>query len=815
MAETYKGLTIQFGADTGALKTALSNTKGQLTALNKEGTKLNKALKFNPDNTILLTQKMDNLRDKLVVTGEKLKDLQAAQDDLDAQGVDKNTEEYRALEREIEQTKSTLSTYDKQLKDTAKSYADATNNTVSFGAKLKSLGATATAAGSKLKDAGSATSGLSKGAAAVGAAAVAASVQVEAGYDNIIKATGATGDAANDLEAVYKNVAGTAPGSFEEVGSAIGEVNTKFGLSGDKLTALSSKYLQFADINGTDVTTAVDYTSNALKQFGESQDNAGNLMGFMTLKAQETGISVDDLGASLVTNGAAFKELGLSTSESVNLMSNFEAAGLDSAGMLQGLKAAASKYSAQGLSMSDGLSGLITDLQDSSTAADATTTAYAMFGEDAGLSFVNAAKSGSISLEGLEDSMDSYGNVVGDTYLQTKSGTDKMKLSFTQLTEATAPLGDSLGDTLAPILDKIAGAVTIVAEKFDGLSDGQKKAIVTVLLVVAALAPLLTGLGIFITMIGNVITAASVIAPVLSAIGAAIGGTLLGPILIVIAVVVAVIALIHHLWTTNEGFRNAIIAIVDAIKEKFFAFLDFITGTLIPGFFNFIASAGDKFNSFKERLSAIITGIKDFFSNGFAAIKDKVSSIITGMKTAVDSKVSAIKDSMVSKFTSAKTTVLGVFSSIKDGITSKVQAAKDKVASIVEGIKSLFSFKISFPSIPIPHISFTGSWDLTPPTLSAPMPHISWNAEGGIFTKPTLLGGMQGVGEAGAEAVLPISRLDAIMANALLIARNKDPQVVSGNTTNLYLDNLKVNDDAGVRAATLNLINELKRKGTR
>jgi hypothetical protein len=77
------------------------------------------------------------------------------------------------------------------------------------------------------------------------------------------------------------------------------------------------------------------------------------------------------------------------------------------------------------------------------------------------------------------------------------------------------------------------------------------------------------------------------------------------------------------------------------------------------------------------------------------------------------------------------------------------------------------------PKIKLPHFTITGKLSLSPP--SVPKLSISWYKEGGIFTKPTLFNtpfGFKGVGEAGAEAVLPINKLEGYIANAVEKTQN-------------------------------------------
>ena len=119
----------------------------------------------------------------------------------------------------------------------------------------------------------------------------------------------------------------------------------------------------------------------------------------------------------------------------------------------------------------------------------------------------------------------------------------------------------------------------------------------------------------------------------------------------------------------------------------------------------------------------------------------------------------------------AKNTVVSTFNSIKNSISNIMSAAADKVRSAIDRIKSFFNFKVSLPKVKLPHFSVSGSknpidWiDKGTPKFS-----VSWYKQGGIFTKPTLFNtntGIKGVGEAGAEAVLPIEKLQGFIDNAL------------------------------------------------
>ena len=103
--------------------------------------------------------------------------------------------------------------------------------------------------------------------------------------------------------------------------------------------------------------------------------------------------------------------------------------------------------------------------------------------------------------------------------------------------------------------------------------------------------------------------------------------------------------------------------------------------------------------------------------------------------------------------------MLNIFNKIKDGIQEKINNAKDKVKEAIDKIKDFFNFSWSLPKLKMPSISITGKFSLDPP--SVPKFSISWNALGGVFDTPTLFGfgdSLQGLGEDGAEAVVPLEK---------------------------------------------------------
>lgn len=164
MAGNIKGIVIEFRGDTTKLDKALREIKNSTKEIDKELKNVDKALKFNPKNVDLWRQKQDLLKQKIEQTEKNLKELKNAQAQLDAKRVDKNSEEYRRLQREIIETESKLKHFNAEYKKIGNV------NLRVASEQFKDMG-------NKLESAGRAMQGLSTAAAAVTAAIGALTVK--------------------------------------------------------------------------------------------------------------------------------------------------------------------------------------------------------------------------------------------------------------------------------------------------------------------------------------------------------------------------------------------------------------------------------------------------------------------------------------------------------------------------------------------------------------------------------------------------------------------------------------------------------------
>ena len=164
MAGNIKGITIEFQGDTTKLDKALRQIKNSTKDIDKELKNVDKALKFNPTSVELWRQKQDLLKQKIKETENNLKELKNMQAQLDAKGVDKNSEEYRRLSREIIETESKLKHFNAEYRKIGQVNLRAASE------QFKQMGTSLEAAGRSM-------AGLSRAAAAVAASIGAITVK--------------------------------------------------------------------------------------------------------------------------------------------------------------------------------------------------------------------------------------------------------------------------------------------------------------------------------------------------------------------------------------------------------------------------------------------------------------------------------------------------------------------------------------------------------------------------------------------------------------------------------------------------------------
>ena len=400
-------------------------------------------------------------------------------------------------------------------------------------------------------------------------------------------------------------------------------------------------------------------------------------------------------------------------------------------------------------------------------------------------------------------------------------------------------IATNIGEILLPMITPLILKVKEMAEKFKELSPEQQENIVKIALLAAAIGPLIIIFGTLTTSLGSIIGLFAKMIPAIvggttatiSAVAAklsdvattatltalyiqdaivkaastaktiamTVAQTAWNGIAMAGAVAAKVLSSAVALMTGPFGLAVVAIAAIiaigillyknwDTVKEKAKQLGAFVSG---------------KFNELKGNVSIAWNNIKESISNAITGAKDKVSIVVNNIKTAVSNA-----------FNSVKSGVSNTWNAIKTAITTPINAAKDAVGTAISKIKGFFSgLKLKFPKIEMPKLpkfSLEGKFSLMPP--SVPKLKVNWNADGCIFTRPTIMptmAGMQGFAEprTGGEAIMPLNKLPSLMADAMAM--------VGGHGGSIVIENMSVRNDTDIEkiAIRLDQLRDKKRRG--
>ena len=495
MAGRIAGITVNIGGNADGLQKALKGVDQQLRIMRSGLNDVNRLLRFNPTSTTLLTQKQQLLKKSIDETRNRLQTLKEAQAKMDAKGVDKNSEDYQRLQREIVATEDKLKGLEKEY---AKVASVAGAQLQAIGGKMKELGAKMTELGQSV------TKNVTAPIVAMAGIAVKSFQDVDKGMDAVVKKTGATGEALEGMKDSVNNLATSIPIDFETAGNAVGEVATRFGLTGDSLEDLSGKFAKFAKLNNTDVSTSVDAVQKALSAFGLSSDDASGYLDRLNKVGQDTGVKVDKLAQGIVTNSGAFQEMGLNIDQATIFMGQLEKSGANSETVLNGMRRALKNAAKEGKPLNQALAELQDEILNGKGGMDGLTKSYELFGKS-GDQIYSAVKNGTIDFKDLGIAVEDVGGNIETTFENTVDPVDKFKMAINQAKVAGADLGNALLTTLTPMIERLQAGLQALGDKFKSLSPAQQEMIVKVGLIVAAIGPLMLIFGKLTSVIGSVV----------------------------------------------------------------------------------------------------------------------------------------------------------------------------------------------------------------------------------------------------------------------------------------------------------------------
>lgn len=431
-----------------------SSFNDETTAQEKAAAKakiLSEQIKVQNDRVQKLSEMLQKSKDKYGENGEKTLEWQ--------QAVNNATTDLNKMQSELNKAEKEADGYGEEV-------AEASSGQEKFNANAQMM------ARQKLEEFWNKASESAKKFAN---AAMSAAKELDEGYDTIITKTGATGEELEALQGVANKVYGSMAVEMADVGEVVGQLATRFDVTGDELEDLSKDFLQFSSITGVDVSNSVDSVDRIMKIFKVDAEDTTNVLGLLTSASQETGIGVDKLMSTLDTNGAAFQELGFDISSATALLASFEENGVDASGAMTALKKAIQNASKQGKDANDVLAEAEEGIKNAATETEALQIASDTFGSKGAIVMAQGIRDGRIELTKASESIEKYGDVVSTTYEATLDPWDETQKAMNRLKTVGSELAGQALSTLVPAIEKVADIIGTVQEWFEKLSPtGQK-----------------------------------------------------------------------------------------------------------------------------------------------------------------------------------------------------------------------------------------------------------------------------------------------------------------------------------------------------
>lgn len=350
----------------------------------------------------------------------------------------------------------------------------------------------------------------------------------------VVKATGASGEALNGLTTSMMNAyAASKSGSLEDTAGAIGEINTRMLLTGDELTDVTGKFLDYADITGTNVVGSVQNVTKIMKKWGVEGSEVESVLDKLAYAGQISGISVDTLSSNLITGAASFQEMGLSLDNAIYMIAQLELYGMNGTTAITAMRTAVKKFSDDGLNAEVALQSVINEIASMENVADATALAVEVFGSRAGVDMVNAIRSGAITVDKLTGSLE----VAQGTLSNTAKTAQTLDQKWTQ---ANNNISTAFTSALQPTINGISSAFAGIVNNIGEFLNEHPA-------VTKAITAIGIGLAVVVAGIAGVTFVTTVAIPAISAFGVALN-VALGPIgwvaLAITGIVAAGVALI-------------------------------------------------------------------------------------------------------------------------------------------------------------------------------------------------------------------------------------------------------------------------------
>lgn len=752
MGNRIKGITVEIGGDTTGLDKALRGVNSSITKTQSALNDVNKLLKLDPSNTVLVAQKQQLLSQAVSQTSDKLEALESAQEQVTAafQRGDIGQDKYQAFQREIEETRGKLNQYKNDLSSLQTEQDRLSSNTARLEKLFSSTGTQvddyADVLGSKLVSAiknGTANSDQMKTAIEkIGKSATGGKADIRQLTDALD--TVDDGEAIRNLIEELKQAGDAAQDTAEDVGQ-IAE-NTKGAAlmqTADQLSAVGDK---IQDI-GTKAIDAYSETENAVTKVnayfgetGQAAEESANVI--KSVYSDGVGESMDSVADAVLM---VKKNLGdLSETDLTNLTQQAitldELYGIDMNETLRGVNSLMQQY---GLTAQEAMDYIVVGTQnglDKTNELGDNLSEYAGKFSQAGYSaseyfqlLDNGLKNGAYNLDKVNDAINEVTTRLVDGTIGESIG------SFSTKTQELFTSWQNGGATQKQVIDSIVAdignctnqqeALNLAALAFGTMAEDGNLKFITSLTSVGSTYDSVKGSaqGMFdatttpmqqmesntrklqqaLVPLGEKLAElANAILPPLVSVITTIGGwfeRLLGPVQNFVIILGALLAAFTALTPVIAAISVAmgalnvsmlpIIAVIAAVAAAIAGIIAIIQnwGAITQWF-------GELWNTICTGIGAMVDSLKAWFSNLWTHLQSVWEGICNVVQTAVmllGSIIQGAIDIITLPFQmiweNCKGIVSSVWEDIKSVVSSAIHAVSSTISSVMGAIKNVIS----------------------------------------------------------------------------------------------------------------------------
>lgn len=666
MADRIKGITVQIGGDTTGLSKALSGVNKQIKTTQSELKDVEKLLKLDPSNVKLLAQKQRLLAGAVEESKTKLDSLKAAEKEVKQQFKDGVIDQSKmdAFNRELIDAKESFDA----TKKAAQEFGGVVAQEMQLaGQKVGEVGEKISEIGDKISGAGKALMPVTGAIVGAGTASVVAATDFDTSMAKLSTIADTSKVSTEDLKAQILDVSNTYGVSASDIAEAAYSAISA-GQDTEDAVQFVADAMQLAKAGFTDSGTAIDTLTTIMNAYGDASGSAadisdrlitaqnlgkttvaelGSSMGKVIPTAAMYGVNLDNLASAYVTT----TKNGISTAESTTyingMLNELGKNGSTASDILKNKTGKSFKeLMDSGMSLTDALQ-IIQDAADASGKSMAD-----MFSSQ------EAAKAAATITQHADDfteSMDAMAESSGKTAEAFAIVDDTTAASMEKLKTSVQNLAIQLGDILIPVVEEVVGHVQRIVDWLGSLDESQKKTIVTVAAIVAAVGPALIVIGNVVGVVGNIITGIGTAIQVIGTVVGIITGTVIPAItgfvatvgIIPIAIVAAVAAVIAAIALFGDQIQAVLQGVDDFLQGVFATDWTNIFGPVLGEVLNvWFANIKNTWDSIKMVFDGIIDFIRGVFTGdwerAWTGVKEIFGGIFDGLKAVAKAPLNAI-----------------------------------------------------------------------------------------------------------------------------------------------------------------------------